>query len=403
MNSHTSNDERQALFGLWMAIGAVAYNAWNALVGLLSILIRSEPFSPATGPDHIFRTFPVYAGTGAAAILVIVGLSRIASRGAGRFADEALARMGRPCTAAPILLGIGTAAALFHLAIAGLTTRNGVPTAVHWPAVTDGLFALGLSAVAIRWVPSTRADHAPIAVSAEDLIRHWRRELALTHGVPMEAIRELEAHLRDSIHEWQAAGVPENAALERSLARLGSAEMIAAGLRQADPAGVWNLRVAGLLAGALALSLITFTCHVVGMLGWKWMSLLLGNAGSQSWFVDWMFCAMLPRLLILVALSWLLGFVGDSRRPGREVHWHRTVQRITWLPLLIAVSLGVLQALTFLNLGAGTERADWRYPFVVVGSILATSVLPLGAMALLLHRLTRRLHADFTASTPRSA
>ena len=86
----------------------------------------------------------------------------------------------------------------------------------------------------------------------EQRIAAWRTKLLTAVGGNADIVAELEAHLRDAVHEQTARGVPAEQALTLALARLGDPEALAAEFAKSLAGQPW------LILAAIALFLASF-------------------------------------------------------------------------------------------------------------------------------------------------
>jgi hypothetical protein len=93
----------------------------------------------------------------------------------------------------------------------------------------------------------------------EELIAHWRRNVAETTGCPNEVLDELESHLREALQQLVQAGHSEGQAFALAAARLGHPRALATEFAKvAEPASWLPVRLATFAAVVLAALLVGY-------------------------------------------------------------------------------------------------------------------------------------------------
>src|SRR5579859_8130695 len=83
----------------------------------------------------------------------------------------------------------------------------------------------------------------PPRFDLKDALLRWRRELSAQPGLAAEDVRELEAHLSESLSVFQRCGLTEEEAFARAREKLGSVAGLAAEFARANVLRIWRDRV----------------------------------------------------------------------------------------------------------------------------------------------------------------
>ena len=91
----------------------------------------------------------------------------------------------------------------------------------------------------------------------EDLIKDWRKTMLANPRFRVEAIDELEDHLRENVSQLVRAGAAETEAFERTVKELGGTATIASEFQKLD-SGVWlPVRIVAALGILAVLGMVT--------------------------------------------------------------------------------------------------------------------------------------------------
>jgi hypothetical protein len=88
-------------------------------------------------------------------------------------------------------------------------------------------------------------------------IQHWRETLNQSPGLRTENITELEAHLRDSIANWQTKGLSAEESFLIATRRLGSASALESEFAKVNTKEVWLDRLLWMVVGVQLVWLLT--------------------------------------------------------------------------------------------------------------------------------------------------
>jgi hypothetical protein len=91
----------------------------------------------------------------------------------------------------------------------------------------------------------------------EQLVAHWRKQMATTSGFDCETLDELESHVRDTVNQFLRLGADEQEAFQRAVEQLGSFSTISSEFQKLKRK-TWlpvKLAVGGGIAAAVGLAL----------------------------------------------------------------------------------------------------------------------------------------------------
>ena len=95
-------------------------------------------------------------------------------------------------------------------------------------------------------------------------ISRWLERLAGEGSLSADELRELEAHVYDSVEDLEASGLSEAEAAMIALHRTGKAEAVAREFQRAQPGRVWMKRLYWMTVGLLVFDVVRRGLHVAG-------------------------------------------------------------------------------------------------------------------------------------------
>jgi hypothetical protein len=92
-------------------------------------------------------------------------------------------------------------------------------------------------------------------------IAEWRKDMSRTRGLGPDTLDELESHLRETIHALVESGTPERDAVQRAMEQLGPVGEVSAEFQKLSPATWLPVRIVRVLAGVLAVVMLSDFQH----------------------------------------------------------------------------------------------------------------------------------------------
>jgi len=176
-------------------------------------------------------------------------------------------------------------------------------------------------------------------------IENWRNQLAAQPNFAPDDRRELEAHLRDAITEFQQRGLNDEESFWLAGRRIGQPQQLSDEFEKANSTRVWRERMFWLALGIISwqLTLILTTVAKI-MLNYLTPGLHRFYQRSGFWFVD----AAILIIGIILARGW---FVRSTKPIWFFANRFRLVLSMTVLIILLAsTQVGIVRQIS-LNRG----------------------------------------------------
>jgi hypothetical protein len=298
----------------------VAFYVWRSLVYVLWEVFTSLPMLTA-GTAHGFQTNWGWF----IALDVFIGCPLIVLAARPQLANAAILR-----TVSNFLFrsawGMAAWVGLALLAVRCLSFfawRAAYPDAVKltsawgnlygWPNLYPGLLLCAL----FYLHPSRVRASLPAAplIPFSDALENWRRELEAQPGLSAETRRELEAHLRDAMADFQQAGLSEEGSFFRARQRVGSPTQLSSEFAKNQP---FTLTRETILWGAMSfLGIFFWQRIVIDLVLYSWAG---GRRSPEpfiqlmTWLPPFLLALLAARTRVIARLALLKKIVSNRNR-----------------------------------------------------------------------------------------
>jgi hypothetical protein len=152
----------------------------------------------------------------------------------------------------------------------------------------------------------------------ESAITHWRAQLTAHETVGPDELRELEAHLRDSVAGWTTKGLRADEAFQIASARLGPPEKVAAEFAKEDPITPWRTRLFWMLIGSMALNVLSHLGHTLTTFVYAINDRIAASDGIPPRTVQYHW---IGSFIVMLGTPFALYFLSKYFLSGRSSFW----------------------------------------------------------------------------------
>jgi hypothetical protein len=207
-------------------------------------------------------------------------------------------------------------------------------------------------------------------------LHRWRDGLSQSPHFREENLAELEAHLRDSVAEWQSRGLTDEEAFLLAARRLGNPVRLDTEFAKVNRGQVWLNRALWMLVGVQVWGLLGFIARVAtdaavfgGLTGLGYKFQGAGQFSTANLFAAALFgLANLVALAACIAACWWL-----VRR--KEAAAHKVAVKALRRPVLLGLVVTVVFVVIAVPLPAELPLLLKYYPAEVIGSVRFTQSL----------------------------